>query len=91
MFVPSTSKMFVYAVRIQYRLKRHFRSRVFLSGNTHNIFFHVTGKKEEKAKCMQSNDKRISAAQIREIGQSHFTYCMYNCIALPEDLKKISN
>ena len=29
-------------------------------------------KKEKKAKRMQSNDKRISAAQIRVVGKSRF-------------------
>ena len=45
------------------------RSCVFLSGNTHDMFFNVN-EKTKKAKCMQSNDKRILAAQIRVIGKS---------------------
>ena len=48
--------------------------RVFLSGNTHDIFFNVKAKK--KKKCLQSNNKRISAAQIRVIGKSHLRHTM---------------
>ena len=51
-----------------YLLSGFYRSRLFLSGNTH-IFFNVNAKKEE-SKCTQLNDKRISAAQIRVIGKS---------------------
>ena len=48
-------------------LSGFYRSRVFSSGNIRYIFFNMNAKK--KAKCMQSNDKRISAAQIRVIGK----------------------
>ena len=54
-------------------LSGFYRSRVFLGGNKHDIFFNVNAKKAKKAKCVQSNDKCILAAQIRAIGKSRST------------------
>ena len=51
-------------------LSGFYRLRIVLSGNTHDIFLNVNAKKRKKGKCMQSNDKRFSAAQIRAIGKS---------------------
>ena len=44
---------------------------LFISGNKSDIFFEVNAKLRKKAKCLQSNDKRVSAAHIRVNDKSH--------------------
>ena len=47
-----------------------YRLGVFTCRNTPDMFFNANAEKEKKAKCMQSNNKCISAAQARLTGKS---------------------
>ena len=46
---------------LNHRLNGFYRPHVFFNGNTHDIFLNINAKKRKKAKCIQSNDKPISA------------------------------